>query len=66
MSKLGRDRGKYSFCAWTLAWKPRQAGPGALLVRAQNVSGQTQPMEPLWNPSDYMRNVVEQIRVNAV
>ena len=65
-AELGRDLGKYSFREWTLAWTPRQPGAHTLLVRAQNVLGQTQPLEPLWNPSGYMRNVVEKVQVNAV
>ncbi len=35
------------------------AGEHAILVRATNVLGKTQPMEATWNPSGYMRNVVE-------
>ena len=65
-AQLGRDLGKYSFREWTLAWTPRQPGAHTLLVRAQNVLGQTQPLEPLWNPSGYMRNVVEKVQVKAV
>lgn len=41
--------------------------PGAheLKVRATNHIGQSQPMEPLWNPAGSMRNVVEMVRVQA-
>jgi hypothetical protein len=35
------------------------------MVRAVNRIGQSQPMEPLWNPAGYMRNVVETVRVTA-
>jgi hypothetical protein len=30
-----------------------------------NRSGETQPLEPRWNPSGYMRNVVETVTVEA-
>jgi hypothetical protein len=30
-----------------------------------NRAGQSQPMNPLWNSSGYMRNVAETIRVQA-
>ena len=36
-----------------------------LKVRATNQAGDTQPLEPLWNPAGYMRNVVETVRVDA-
>ena len=36
-----------------------------LRVRAWNRSGQSQPMEALWQPAGYMRNVVESVKVTA-
>jgi len=65
-AKLGEDHGKYSFREWTLEFKPAKAGPLELKVRAFNSIGQTQPTEALWNPSGYMRNVVETTHVTAV
>ena len=63
-AKLGRDLGKYSFREWKL---PVKLNPGAydLRVRATNNAGDTQPMDPTWNPAGYLRNVVETVRVTA-
>jgi sulfite dehydrogenase (cytochrome) subunit A len=63
-TKLGNDLGRYSFREWhgVLNLAP---GPHDLRVRAINRAGQSQPMEPLWNPAGYMRNVVETVRVIA-
>jgi len=63
-AKLGRDLGKYSFREWKL---PVKLIPGAydLRVRATSNSGDTQPMDPGWNPAGYLRNVVETVRVTA-
>jgi sulfite dehydrogenase (cytochrome) subunit A len=63
-AKLGRDLGKHSFREWTL---PVELAPGIydLRVRATNNAGDTQPMEPRWNPAGYLRNVVEIVRVTA-
>jgi sulfite dehydrogenase (cytochrome) subunit A len=63
-AKLGKDLGKYSFREWKTAVK-LPAGAHELKVRATNNAGQTQPMEPLWNPAGYLRNVVETVRVTA-
>jgi DMSO/TMAO reductase YedYZ molybdopterin-dependent catalytic subunit len=63
-AKLGKDLGKYSFREWSLPVRLK-AGAHDLRVRATNNGGQTQPMEPLWNPAGYMRNVVETVRVTA-
>lgn len=65
-AELGADLGRFSFRAWQSSFTPRQSGPFALRVRATNKAGQSQPLEPLWNPSGYMRNVVETVRGTAI
>jgi DMSO/TMAO reductase YedYZ molybdopterin-dependent catalytic subunit len=60
---LGRDEGKFAFREWTFDWRPAGTGPAELMVRATNRLGQSQPLDPLWNPAGYMRNVVERVRV---
>jgi DMSO/TMAO reductase YedYZ molybdopterin-dependent catalytic subunit len=62
---LGKDLGKYSFREWSTSLA-LDRGTHSLAVRAVNRIGQTQPMEALWNPSGYMRNVVEKVKVSAV
>lgn len=62
---LGKDEGRYSFRPWTFAWTPPKSGAAELRCRATNRVGETQPMQPLWNPSGYMRNVVETVRVQV-
>ena len=61
---LGEDLGRYSFREWRA---PLTLPPGkrAIKVRATNRAGQSQPLEPLWNPGGYMRNVVETTNVTA-
>lgn len=63
-AKLGKELGKYSFREWKLTVK-LPAGAHDLKVRATSNGGQTQPLEPLWNPAGYLRNVVETVRVTA-
>ena len=63
-AKLGADLGKYSFREFTFEFTPA-AGLHDLRVRAWNRSGQSQPMEALWQPAGYMRNVVESVKVSA-
>jgi sulfite dehydrogenase len=63
-AQLGQDLGKYSFREWQSAVR-LTPGEHALTVRAINRVGQSQPMEPLWNPPGYMRNVVETVRIRA-
>jgi DMSO/TMAO reductase YedYZ molybdopterin-dependent catalytic subunit len=65
-AQLGKDLGRYSFREWSIAFVPPRAGKHALMVRALNRIGQSQPMNALWNPPGYMRNVVETTHVVAV
>jgi hypothetical protein len=65
-ARLGKDLGRYSFREWTINLTPGKAGPCELMARATNRAGETQPLEALWNPSGYTRNVVENVRINAV
>lgn len=62
-AELGDDLGRFSFREWKLAYTPSQAGAVEWKCRAINRLGESQPMEPLWNPSGYMRNVVETVKV---
>ncbi len=64
-TKLGKDLGKFSFREWT-ANIVLDRGAHSLAVRAMNRIGQSQPAEALWNPSAYMRNVVEKVKVTAL
>ncbi len=63
-TKLGEDLGKYSFRSFE-ATVDLPAGKHALMSKATNRIGQSQPMTPLWNPAGYMRNVVETVAVEA-
>jgi sulfite dehydrogenase (cytochrome) subunit A len=64
-TRLGPDLGRYSFREWRATVQlPR--GQHELKVRAINRIGESQPIAPLWNPTGYMRNVVETVRVHAI
>ena len=64
-AKLGADHGRYGFREWTATFTPRAAGEHILMARASNRADETQPLEALWNPAGYLRNVVEPVRVRA-
>jgi len=62
---LSADAGKYSFREWSTTFTPQRKGVFELVVKATNRIGQSQPMEALWNPAGYMRNVVETVTIGA-
>lgn len=66
VAQLGADLGRYSFREWRIGFTPSKAGTHVLMTRALNRIGETQPLEPLWNPAGYLRNVVERVPVEVV
>jgi DMSO/TMAO reductase YedYZ molybdopterin-dependent catalytic subunit len=62
---LGESQGPYAFREWRIPLT-LSAGTHPLKARAIGRTGETQPLEPRWNPSGYMRNVVETVTVRAV
>ncbi len=65
-AELGRDFGRFAFREWTLAWRPKGVNSCSIRVRAMNRLGESQPLEPLWNPAGYMRNVVEKTSLKLI
>ncbi len=64
-AELGRDPGRFGFREWTVDWQPGGKGERVLWAKATNRLGESQPLEPLWNPAGYMRNVVESVKVRV-
>jgi DMSO/TMAO reductase YedYZ molybdopterin-dependent catalytic subunit len=65
-AELGRSEGRFGFREWTVDWKPAGPGERTLWAKATNRLGESQPLEALWNPAGYMRNVVEPVKVRIV
>ncbi len=64
-AKLGKDFGDFSFRQWEtqVALKPGQSYQ--LQSLAINRIGESQQLHPKWNPSGYLRNAVESVRVST-
>jgi DMSO/TMAO reductase YedYZ molybdopterin-dependent catalytic subunit len=58
-AQLGKDEGKYSFRQWQITFTAPVQGSQVLMARCTSSSGETQPDTPNWNPSGFMRNVIE-------
>jgi DMSO/TMAO reductase YedYZ molybdopterin-dependent catalytic subunit len=58
-TELGKDEGKYSFRQWQSQLTLPAKGDYTLMVRCTNSDGVAQPEQPNWNPSGFMRNIVE-------
>ena len=58
-AQLGKDEGKYSFRQWETRFTLPAKGNHTLMVRCTNSDGVAQPAQANWNPSGFMRNVIE-------
>jgi DMSO/TMAO reductase YedYZ molybdopterin-dependent catalytic subunit len=62
---LGRDEGKYSFRQWHAPFTLAGRSDHTLMVRCTNSDGVEKPDRANWNPSGFMRNVIEATPVGA-
>ena len=60
---LGKDHAKYAWRLWTYKWNPAQSGDYLILSRATDSSGRVQSDSPTWNPSGYLYNAYDQVKV---
>jgi DMSO/TMAO reductase YedYZ molybdopterin-dependent catalytic subunit len=64
-AKLGQEQAHYAWRLWTYDWKPAKPGDYTILSRATDTQGRTQPSTPVWNPSGYLYNAVDQVKIHV-
>jgi hypothetical protein len=64
-AKLEHDQAKYAWRLWSLSWNAPRAGNYTILSRATDSLGRTQPLAAEWNPSGYMYNAIDQVKINV-
>jgi sulfite oxidase len=62
---LGHEQARYAWRLWSYAWKVDRAGDYAIMSRATDNLGRTQPAAGLWNPSGYLYNTIDQVKVHV-
>lgn len=62
---FGKNFARYAWREWTYRWRPRESGAYVVLSRARDNRGRVQPVIPFWNPSGYLWNVIDRIRLNV-
>ena len=63
-ANLSHERARYAWRLWNYEWKAK-GGDYAVLSRASDSQGRTQPAAPVWNPSGYLYNAVDQVKVHV-
>jgi len=64
-AELGRDRERYSWRQFKFEFKAPAVGFYSIMARATDDQGNVQPIEPQWNPSGYLWNVIDRVRINV-
>lgn len=64
-AEIEPDEGKYSFRRWRTSIVPSR-GEQQVMVRCTNSNGEVQPSTTYWNPSGFMRNVIEALPYTAI
>lgn len=64
-AKLGKEREHYAWQSFEYEFKIAQPGSYLLMARATDDKGKVQPVVPQWNPSGYLWNVIDKVRVNV-
>lgn len=64
-AELGPEKARYAWRRWRYAWRPDRRGSYVSMCRATDSRGRTQPIAPAWNPSGYMWNVIDRVRINV-
>jgi DMSO/TMAO reductase YedYZ molybdopterin-dependent catalytic subunit len=62
---LGEAQGRFAFRAWRYPTRLERKGSHAVMARATNRIGQTQPADAITNPSGYHHNAVQRLTLIA-
>lgn len=61
---LGHEQAHYAWRLWSYDWKAK-GGDYTILSRAADSHGRTQPSAPVWNPSGYLYNAADQVKIHV-
>jgi len=62
---LDPERSPYTWRLWRLPWRFDRGGAYTIMARATDSHGATQPFSSPWNPSGYLWNGVDSVRVTV-
>jgi DMSO/TMAO reductase YedYZ molybdopterin-dependent catalytic subunit len=63
---LKQDYGRFSWRQWSYDFVPKRTKQYKIMARATSHSGDSQPFQPIPNPSGYHHNAVQKIAIQAV
>lgn len=64
-AQLGREQSKYAWRLWSYSWHAPRPGEYTILSRATDSQGRTQLETAAWNPSGYLFNAIDKVKINV-
>jgi sulfite oxidase len=64
-AKLGHEQSRYAWRLWNYDWKSVKPGDYTVMSRATDNQGRVQPASAVWNPSGYLYNAVDQVKIHV-
>jgi DMSO/TMAO reductase YedYZ molybdopterin-dependent catalytic subunit len=64
-ARLGNDRAPYAWRQFEYEWRASDPGFHLIMSRAADDRGRVQPVVAQWNPSGYLWNAIDQVRVDV-
>ncbi len=64
-ARLGSEQARYAWRLWSYDWKPPKSGDYVIMSRASDSQGRTQPAAAVWNPSGYLYNTIDQVKIHV-
>lgn len=64
-AKLGAEQSRYAWRVWSYEWKAKR-GEFSILSRATDTQARVQPQAAVWNPSGYLNNAIDEVKVHVV
>ena len=61
---LGQEHSKYAWRLWSYSWTAK-TGDYSLKSRATDNQGRVQPAEAAWNPSGYLYNAIDEVKIHV-
>jgi|KBSMisStaDraftv2_1062788.scaffolds.fasta_scaffold164494_2 DMSO/TMAO reductase YedYZ molybdopterin-dependent catalytic subunit len=61
---LGQEKSKYAWRLWSYSWNAKR-GDYTIKSRATDSQGRVQPSEAVWNPSGYLYNAIDEVKIHV-
>jgi DMSO/TMAO reductase YedYZ molybdopterin-dependent catalytic subunit len=61
---LAQEQSKYAWRLWNYSWNAKR-GDYAIKSRATDSQGRVQPSEAVWNPSGYLYNAIDEVKIHV-